>query len=393
MKNLKINKGSALIIALLLMGILMTMALGLSNLVIREVKINSDIISSEKAYYSAEAGIESAMLDLYQNLQGYEIDNTGISRPDLGLDFTYSIKNKTKVIPYVDTQIINPQIAMGLPREYLYNVLNLNDSITIPLFTVKENGVLVPVTDFRVEYFMADDTLGYNWYIKNWTTADIPILRWKITGINTDPPDARKSFVTESIGDYIGITPGSDEKMPSCLGTENALDKSINVDGINYQENCISGIWFCARESYFLVVNEEGVLETKKYSAGADNTEIYNCNTGTPLRIYDFIAGTEKHENNYLTLTNIFNPSVLEGSSDYEKINKAKIYYRIIIPNPNEYAVREQAKITSVGFSRNLRKQIEAYVRPKTFMPVFNFSLYGTDTKGDDDVESPEGFK
>ncbi|MBN1494455.1 pilus assembly PilX N-terminal domain-containing protein [Candidatus Peregrinibacteria bacterium] len=393
MKIINQQKGSALVIALLIMGILMTMALGLSNLVIREVKINSDIIGSEKAYYSAEAGIESAMLDLHQNIQGYEVEKTGISDPELGLDFEYSIKNRTKVIPYMDTEIINPQIAMGLPKEYLYNVLNLNESVTIPLFTINQSGQTVPVTDFRVEYFMPDDTLAQNWLEKNWTTADIPILRWKIIGLNKNPPDGKKTFITESIGDYIGVSPGSNETSPSCLGTEDALNKFIDVGGINYQAACINGIWFCARESYFFGIGESGGLETRKYSAGTDNIEIYNCNTGNPLRIYDFIAGAEKHENNYLTLTNVFNPVVLSGYSDYEKINKAKIYYRIIIPNDNEYIVREQAKITSTGYFRTLRKQIEAFIKPNTFMPVFNFSLYRTDVKSSNDLESPEGFK
>jgi hypothetical protein len=54
--------------------------------------------------------------------------------------------------------------------------------------------------------------------------------------------------------------------------------------------------------------------------------------------------------------------------------------------------IREYAKIKSTGSSGNSRKQIEAFVRPDTFLPVFNFSLYRTQVGGEGDKQTPEGY-
>ena len=67
-KNKNFQKGSALIIALLLIGVLLTLTLGLGSLVMREVRITNDVINEGKAYYAAEAGIESGLLDIILNL-------------------------------------------------------------------------------------------------------------------------------------------------------------------------------------------------------------------------------------------------------------------------------------------------------------------------------------
>jgi len=65
------------------------------------------------------------------------------------------------------------------------------------------------------------------------------------------------------------------------------------------------------------------------------------------------------------------------------------IYYRIIVPN--EEIIREFAKIKSTGSYGKLRQQIEAFIRPEGFLPVFNFSLYRTDVT-ENSKETPVGF-
>lgn len=381
----KKQKGSALIIALLIMGILMTLALGLSDLVIREARITTDIVSAGKAHYAAEAGVESALLDLQQNLPGFEVENAGMAdgsfgnnqnigvSKDIDLDFNYTIDNKTKTIPYVDTTLVDPYVAQGNPRQYMYNVLNLNDSITIPLFVAGENGAIVPVTSLRVEYFIDAQVASDMLYAID--IGDIDILRWKITGVKTDSNPGNKRYFTESIGDYIPSLGGL-ENNPNCFGTSDSTGE-INEGGVSYNYNC-SFLYPYAREAYtYKLVND--VLQTVSHTLEDNN----------PMQIKDFLLS---HTNNYLTMTNIFNPAILQGRSDYEKRNKAKIYYRIVIPNKNEYTIREFAKISSIGFVRNLRQRIEAFIPPDSFMPVFNYSLYRTDVGGSDDKENPDGY-
>jgi len=385
MINYQKQRGSALVIALLIMGILMTLALGLSDLVLRESRITTDIVSSEVAHYAAEAGIESALLDLQQNLPGFEIENGGMAdgvfgnnqnigiSKDVDLDFNYTIENKTKTIPYVDTTLVDPYIAQGNPRKYMYNVLKLNDSMTIPLFVAGEDGKIIPVTSFRVEYFIDAQVASDMLYAID--IGDIDILRWKITGVKSDSNPGNKKYFTESIGDYIPSLGGL-ENNPNCFGTSDSTAE-INEDGVSYNYNC-SFLYPYAREAYtYQIVNN--ILQTVSHTEEGNN----------PMQIKDFLIS---HTNNYLTITNIFNPAILQGRSDYEKRNKAKIYYRIIIPNKNEYTIREFAKISSVGFVRDLRQRIEALIPPDSFMPVFNFSLYRTDVGGRNDKENPDGY-
>lgn len=392
MKINKTQKGSALIIALLIMGILMTLALGLSDLVIREVRITTDIVNSTKAYYAAEAGIESALLDLHQNLPGFENEGGMFKGKDengheIGedLDFEYSIANKAHTIPYVDTEVIDRDIAQELVKTYQYNVLELNDTLTIPLF-VDDGGVVKDIKNFRVEFFI-DAVIDLSKYGDAVQKKWVDILRWKINGINENNPRG-KSIYTESIGDFLPVLPNSDEKSPMCFGTEPKQGKPYKDPDskINYPENCNDFIWQWARESYVFDFNKDGVLVTE---ARIDDTGENGTGRFDPIRIDQFLLD---HTTNYLTLTNIFNPQVIQERTGVTKADQAKIYYRIIVPD--EEVIREFAKVKATGIEGKLRKQIEAFIRPDSFMPVFNFSLYRTQVgeKGSVDKETPQGF-
>jgi len=390
----KRKKGSALIITLLIMGVLMTLALGLSNLVIREVRITSDILNAGKAFYAAEAGIESALLDLHQKLSGFQRDgnmidgevvidiNDNTYETNENLTFEYSIENKAKAIPFVDTEIINKEIAEGDPKNYLYNVLELNESLTIPLFIQNEDGTIQNINDFRVEYFI-DAEIHRDWKL-GVINKVIDMLRWKITGINSGGDLCSKYYdpnpnklTTESIGDYIPVLEGTNYDLPSCFGTSS---NSVTDDqsGIDYGATC-GFLWQWAREAFVFALDADGAVKTVKYSEDENN----------PVTIKEFM---DCHDTNYLTISNILNPEILQGDSDFDRIRKAKIYYRILIPNENEYVVRDFAKIKSIGSSHRSRKQIEAFIKPDTFMPVFNYSLYRTQVGGEGDKQNTQGY-
>ena len=381
----KKQNGSALIIALLIMGILMTLALGLSNLVIREVRITSDIINAGKAYYAAESGVESALLDLHQNLPGYEtqdgmykgIKEGGDLKEDL--TFEYSINNKSHTYPFVDTEIISKEIAQDAPKKYQYNELGLSDSVSIPLFNAKDDGSVEQITNFRVEFFI-DAEIKSQYKNSDQSGIVVDMLRWKITGISENPPGERE-FYTESIGDYMPVFEGSSSTMPTCLGTDNSdINFTDPESGIFYSANCNSFVWQWARESYVL----EWDGEAEAYTTQSKVWDPSN-NENDPYTIREFLS---VHETNYLTLTNIFNPEVLQERPGITKEDQAKIYYRIIVPD--QEIVREFAKIKSTGSYGKLRQQVEAFIRPDSFLPVFNFSLYRTDTT--DDRETVTGF-
>lgn len=387
------QKGSALLITLLVMGVLMTLALGLSSLVMREIRITTDIVNAGKAYYAAESGIESALLDLHQKLPGFEKEDKMIKGElivnndsyNIGEDLTfeYSIGNKAKSMPFVDTEIINKELAQDDPKTYLYGYLDLNDTLTVPLFVQNEDGTVQNVSDFRVEFFI-DAVPELNLALQK---GVLDMLRWKITGINSgaqlgsvcskyfDPnPD---KLTTEFIGDYLPVWIGSNEEWPSCFGTT-SVGFTDDRNGIQYNENC-AYLWQWAREAFVYQIDSNGEARTVKYTEDTSN----------PVTIKEFL---DCHDSNYLSLSNIFNPELLQGGSDFEKRKRARIYYRILVPNEDEYTIRDYAKIKAIGTFQKSRKQIEAFIKPNTFMPVFNFSLYRTQVGGEGDKQNPEGY-
>ncbi|MBT3349481.1 hypothetical protein HN954_05065 [bacterium] len=83
------NSGATLLISIVLCGLILTVGLGLSRALMRELDFSSDLILSEKSYFGAESGVELALLKLKkeptQNLEPTEIlsaenfSNTSVS--------------------------------------------------------------------------------------------------------------------------------------------------------------------------------------------------------------------------------------------------------------------------------------------------------------------------
>ncbi len=100
-----VKSGSALLITLLMLGVLMTLVLGISTLVIREIGVTQSIVDANKAYYSAEAGVENALLDLSQHKPGYEPKDGSVKFPadkdayDANFSYEYDISNQSDTVP------------------------------------------------------------------------------------------------------------------------------------------------------------------------------------------------------------------------------------------------------------------------------------------------------
>ena len=175
LNQLTIRKGSSLITTVLVMGVLMTLTLGLSSLVIREIGQTASIVRAGQAYYNAEAGVETALLELNNSLPGYETsknaaDNSYQFVPGSyvaggkDIDFQYQIRNRGDRYPYFDDNApIFVEPDHGVPKDALYkdfpektyDVLPLNQTVTIPLFVDDCGGGQVrDVKDFMLEYYV-----------------------------------------------------------------------------------------------------------------------------------------------------------------------------------------------------------------------------------------------
>ncbi len=249
------KKGSALLIAILVMGILITLTLGLSNLVIREISQTTDVVSAGKAYFAAEAGIENALLDLHENLPGYETQNPGdpndpyvpIQDPATGLDARYRIQSKADPtynnVPSFDSDKpvfltgdvpTNVSFAYSDHPEATYKDLPLSESAVIPLYSANSDGTFSNVTNFLIEYyvdFTQDEATASQ--INSGDFKKIDILRWKIFG-KPDPNQGGDISKTDSISDFFPSTFEASASFPMCIGTDQSLAPTANHQGCQF---------------------------------------------------------------------------------------------------------------------------------------------------------------
>ncbi len=400
----KIRKGSALLVAILVMGILLTLTLGLSALVIREIRQTGDIVAAGKAFYAAEAGVENALLNLHENLPGYqtknlkEADDEGwIENEDESLNYRYRIRNQGDTYPYFDADqpvYLNPGI--GITKKYLYdtypkstyNILGLNQTVTIPLFVACGDGNFKDVKNFVLQYYVDFDLDLENLFAGKIAIQDFDILRWKLFGEPIVPDDTSGITRTHAISDFYPAHGNDGPDQPVCIGSDidlvtercfipvaQQVDSETNVTG-----DILDKSWSFARECY-----------TKDAGLGVGVT-LSESGIQKGCSIKNFM---DTHKKNYLTITNVVNPDIIGIDDAAIRTARANIYYRIVTRKndtlqplcPGETAsdedvmVREAAAISSDGFANGgkVKQSIDVQLKLNSFLPVFNFTLFRTD--------------
>ncbi len=425
---LRNNKGSALLVALLIMGILVSISVVLSILVFREARVTRDLVDAGKAYYAAESGVEIALYGLKHNLPGwepeYDIDRDAksfsVGVNDAG-EFTsageLTVDNRCQAYPCFDEDFD----VSGLPTKAFYDVLDLNEAITIPLFTV-EAGVEVPVGDFVVEFF-APFSPQEHLRIGGEELSGWDVLRWKLFGIRDEEPKR-----TETVSDFTAVKmiQGSiyDESgqllegqinthaaTPSWFGSrstgcegDESQRYTTGIDCLPYSEGHSDSI------DVESIDDDSGGEQLSDYTQRADIYDV-GCwpweareyyryeyqsfdgerylpteNIEDCFNIKEFMGS---HDLKYLTLTNLVNPAVFNDEIQANTLKKealSKLYYRVEFfedetkpyPETGNETVREYASITSKGYSGDNAQSINVKIKRDSFMPVFNFSLYST---------------
>ncbi|MBI4975599.1 pilus assembly PilX N-terminal domain-containing protein [Candidatus Peregrinibacteria bacterium] len=365
--------GTALITALLVMGILISVSLVLSNLILREVLVTKDFLDAGKAYYSAESGIEASLYNLKNSLPGWETPSQRYVPLQIDDEKNvvgeYKVVNTCNAYPCFGSEFEKKNLESNL--QVYYGVMDLNDSVTIPLFVV-QSGEETPVSDFTVEFFAkfnpsTDLQVNIKKKINSWD-----VMRWKILGL--------KGGDTESIGDFSALSSynvGSDKfytnaENPSWFGTRTC------IEGDNRYTDKIK----CAAYGGVNEVVHVPGQESPVFAGTCDNTEAreYYAYSGEKADVkpcYPIRNFIEAHKLNYLTLTNLINPAVFKDKNIIEKDSLSKLYFRVeLFKNKT---VREFADITSNGYSGDSKRSINVKIKRGSFMPVFNFSLYSTD--------------
>jgi len=409
------RQGSSLLVAILVMGILMTLTLGLSALVIREINQTGDAVSAGIAYYSAEAGVENALLDLHEHLPGFQTkglpqavevngEKEWIEQKDVEPHYEYNIRNKGNAYPYFDPdEPIYLEPGVGVTKKFIYdgsnvdaleatyNVLPLSDTITIPLFSDCGDGTYEDVKDFVLQYYVkfeADESVK----LAAKKLEDFDILRWKVFGTPSDG-DATIATRTHAISDFFPAVTNNSAQTPVCIGSNPDPDLTSGcifpVAAYVKKDSTIEAftdVWSQARQCF---VGDAGGMVT----AGQD--------IKTGCTIANFMGS---HKKNYLTITNIVNPDIVGISNPLLRDKRANIYYRILAKrdpastacdsgtvNDEDVMPREFAHIRSDGFSSDgkVKQSIDVNLKLNNFLPVFNFTLYHTDPNKAPEVTTP----
>lgn len=153
------NRGSALLVALLLMGFLSVFGVGMSRLIVSSIRVEHNVVEAGKSYFAAEAGIEQRLYTHEHRLPGYQKE----------LDLT--LENGAEVS--VATVASETQIPCGHREEW--RELDVQESVSWPLFRWDDSVGRVDVENFK---------LSYEFDRQDLVVEDV--LRWKILGLTRD---------------------------------------------------------------------------------------------------------------------------------------------------------------------------------------------------------------
>lgn len=325
------NEGSALLVALIVMGILLTLSLGVSNLLIGALRDSRLLLEKTRAWYAAETGMEHALYAASKNPPGFEEEKSERLGGLGDSEYAYAIRATAKEIPPKESYEIRSESDR-------FASLRLNESVTIPLFrgsgAKPENASPTPessVKNFRVDYYLAPDLKLQGARVDD----DLDILRWKIFGIARDGK-------MEVINEFVPADKGNSAESPTCLGTGS---------------NCYNAAKFYQRR-----LAPDGATE-------------FHIVEEFPISTF-----LNEHTQNFLVLTNIVNIELISADtlSTAEKMSIANIRYRVVEEDGNPNLTLPSIHISSDGFSGAVKQSLNLEVKRDSFLPVFNYALYRT---------------
>lgn len=369
----KTNKGSAVVIALLLTGTLILIGVSLATVINNETRQIAEIIRNGRAEYLSEAGTEVGLLYTHQSPRGSEPRNNNLENTfslstrqntrnlafsnQINLNnnqinqFSIEIDTLSNYLPIVEEFTLNEALQNSTNpdiRRNLFEALPLNQSVTIPLTDAKQ---------FEIEYYFALDS-GEN-------RRDWDILLWKLFGTNANGE-------IENLSEYFPATgsnaQGNKDISNTIIGSSSVAPASFGTLTPEQGFNC--GTYFPAQSETQGLASDQNYAET---------------NTCDQL-IQTFL---DNHTNNFIVLTNGVNTSLFGENEAIFDI--ANIYWRACTPNcsdsllvsnledqENQFLVPQFTKITSKGTHNNNTKFLYTSINPEGFLPVFDFSIYRT---------------
>lgn len=392
----KSERGSVILIAVLVMAVLVVISLSLSGLVVAEIVVQRDETERLKAFYAAESGIERGLLDIYEhNLPGFtRPENVAVDILEAGKN----IKSASYFTPLIAMKNLFVADAAGyryqvvgqdaeVPCSYdnevnnQYLTLSPNQSVTLPLhkFVSVAPESKREIVGFLVEYYVTGSGLDQG-VIANEVLTGVDVLRWKIFGLNTAINQIARRLQTgehtDAISDYLPLNSLTNTaENPSQFATAlNLITQAGAIFGYKDKPIWIQGGYY------------------RRENLTAENTDLYRQQRFDIKRFLNPNEKTDLHEYNYLMLTNVLGENVkLErgvfqtdtSNTIYERLlGTQKLHYRLRADdtkNSKETLACEGFLVRADGFFRGAKQSLDMKIALDTFLPVFDFALYERD--------------
>lgn len=159
--HLQSERGSALLVALLLMGFLAVFGVGMSRLIVHSVRVERNVVEAGKAYFAAEAAIERGLYAHENRLPGYQVQDDG------GASSEWTLSNGALV--RAKTQAVGSFVPCASNSDW--RALEVQESVSWPLFRWDADKGRVEVEKFTLQFEADPSVIGQE------------VLRWKILGL------------------------------------------------------------------------------------------------------------------------------------------------------------------------------------------------------------------
>jgi hypothetical protein len=195
------HSASALLLSFFMMSMLIVISLGVSYLVIQDLRTMRTVLGGVQATYAAEGMTEIGLHLVKENLPGYQSE---ILESEDYFDVTLS---SLDLVARGDT------IPCEGQGESEWLTLSKNESVQIPLFVQNDADAddVTEVDNFIVNFYLGDeDGVAIN--------TSIDVLRWKLIGFTSDSK-------TEAMSAFVPLDPTqtNNADSPTQMGIETEI--------------------------------------------------------------------------------------------------------------------------------------------------------------------------
>lgn len=307
-------RGSALLISLLLMAFLAVFGIGMSQLIVKSIRVERNVVEAGKAYFAAESGVERGLYFHENELPGYEVPES---------EQAVSLTNGTSYSYEMVAQDV------GVPCSYEsdeWRSIEVQESVSWPLFRYDaESEARVDLDHFQLAFFVDRRPLTpVEAFDIDSDGIKHDALRWKILGID-------EGGNTQAISGVLEFSAAQPTETLDQDDTANFFNADPGGTAVNFSNYLISTFLANHTFNYLVLTN---VIVPSAQSAGVQILELNRLKAQLSTQDFDSLT--------------------LDGSAC-------------------EYTL-----IRSTGFAENTRQAIDSQVKLDSALPVFDFVLYQT---------------